>query len=226
MRDWEEKDFFKNTFKKSPHTDTPITPFELVAEAKSVEACRVVRLAKRKRRSSSLPSVPEHKRSGGNSSAGRLSAIRLVSIIYSRLSKNLFADRQGDYKSGIEEGWVMHIAHPLWGYLTLRIPHFGYMLKERAFTAETPLTKAVLDELADEIMAAIYEGPDALDNEWEPTMPGDGDTSGLWEAMSDWTFYSNECRQALAEWLWAELPKMLFAYPTTQSGADDDESSM
>src|SRR5215472_8338029 len=39
-----------------------------------------------------------------------------------RLSKNLFADRQGDYKSGIEEGWVMHIAHPLWGYLTLRIP--------------------------------------------------------------------------------------------------------
>jgi hypothetical protein len=120
----------------------------------------------------------------------------------------------------------MHIAHPLWGYLTLRIPHSGYMLKERAFTAETPLTKAVLDELADEIMAAIYEGPDALDNEWEPTMPGDGDTSGLWEAMSDWTFYSNECRQALAEWLWAELPKMLFAYPTTQSGADDDESSM
>jgi hypothetical protein len=134
--------------------------------------------------------------------------------------------REGDYKSGIEEGWVMHIAHPLWGYLTLRIPHFGYMLKERAFTAETPLTKAVLDELADEIMAAIYEGPDALDNEWEPTMPGDGDTSGLWEAMSDWTFYSNECRQALAEWLWAELPKMLFAYPTTQSGADDDESSI
>ena len=35
MSDFDERDFFKNTFSKSPHTGTLNAPFELEAEAKS-----------------------------------------------------------------------------------------------------------------------------------------------------------------------------------------------